>query len=475
MGTKINVAEYKRHLDLVGASDISSYLSWCEKHGFSTAINKSKAQLNKEIEFINRDVAVREILRDNSKLTTKKAIELIRSGTSEFRHSKFNCVAKIYHEKEHPEFLYIDKEAFLDILAFFDKKTKILERGIFIFPLARLIVKKDSWIRPWETWKPNTYNAERQFLSFVHHVLAKYEVPDFFDQVWTRDNGVEHDWYIHVAQGKNIMTAPGFLERYPCTKKMAHFFMQAPSNYDFKKAWRFGQVMAMGGTPRLTEAVIGSKLYSGTTLDDFCLSIIRFFIANPMLDLAQVGPIVDYIWNQKYENQTIFVGRGQIEHRGPPQPNFSMTGRTVESLMAQVERWHRQLGKEKKGGDQHWEHSSSKDFEFQEGSNESRNVKFWRITELLSSRELSSEGRAMHHCVASYAGSCASGRSSIWSLTRQDHTGLFKHLTIEISGKRLNQIRGLNNRGPTEKEMSIIKRWVSREGFGVDSWSSRIY
>jgi PcfJ-like protein len=479
MATKINVAEDRYHISGLGIKSFDAYISWCKKNGFSTAINKNKSQLKAELAFVNKGKADHYLSLSNKLMTIKKAVEAIRTGPLVIYDHTIKTISQIYHDEVHPEFLYIDKGMFLDIILFFDKRTKILElkashrdnTPIAVLILARLLTKKEHWINSWDTWKPSTYNASKQLSLFIRHLLAKYDVPLFFDHVWYKENEQQHDWFIHVAQGQNIMTAPGFLEQFPCTKKMAHYFMQAPNSYTFPMAWRFGQVASLGGNTRLTEAMLSTKLAQGTNLEnDFCLSVIKFFIANPMLDLLQIGPIVDYIWSQKYENQRIFAGRGVVEHRGPAQPNFSMAGRTVETLLAQVDRWHRQLGKEKKGGDQQWEHSGYKDFEFQEGSNESQNVKFWRITELLSSNELISEGRAMHHCVASYAGSCASGKSMIWSLTRQDHTGRFRHLTIEVTGKGIHQIRGLNNRSATEKEMQILKRWAGAEGLSVETY-----
>ncbi|TVR29607.1 MAG: hypothetical protein EA404_14415, partial [Spirochaetaceae bacterium] len=51
--------------------------------------------------------------------------------------------------------------------------------------------------------------------------------------------------------------------------------------------------------------------------NQFWLELIRFFARNPMLDTAHYQPIVDYIWNQKYENQAVFVARGVVQETGP--------------------------------------------------------------------------------------------------------------------------------------------------------------
>ena len=194
--------------------------------------------------------------------------------------------------------------------------------------------------------------------------------------------------------------------------------------------------------------------------------MIRFFIANPMLDVSHVNPIIDYIWNQKYENRHIFVERGVAREVEPAQPNFSMKGRTPETLLRQVEAWHQQLGKEAKGGKLQWTRSHIGEFRFREGSEQKGNMKFWAIRELLSSDELIYEGRAMQHCVRTYARSCYAGRASIWTMETEDAEGRDKVLTIEVSPSQnlIRQVRGKRNRRPTPKEKSLLERWATKEG-----------
>ena len=96
-----------------------------------------------------------------------------------------------------------------------------------------------------------------------------------------------------------------------------------------------------------------------------------------------------------------------------------MRGRTVASVLRAVELWHRRLGREVSGGRLQWRKSAFGDFRFAEGTEPSRNMRIWRIRELLSSQELIAEGRRMHHCVSSYAASCHGGKCSIWSSPRR--------------------------------------------------------
>jgi hypothetical protein len=455
------------HLRRMGFDTINKYQTWCSQNGFSSSLNKKNFQLKSEYNYVLEKNALFCIKKDNQKITLKKALELIKSGTREFKTPLFDKISDIYYDNNLEEYLYIDKKMFIEILSFLEAKTDILNAPEDVSAIANFLTKKDRWIRTWDSWKPNSYNAKRQFSSLVRHLFAKYPVPILFDQVWFKINNQEHEWFIAIAQGQNIVKAPGFLDAFPITKKMAHYFMQAPDTFDFKEALRYGQIKSFGGNDRLVQALKNTSVFRTYIKkdNDFIVSLIKFFIDNPMLDMTQIGPIVDYIWNQKFSVRNHIVN-GQVEQQNPIQPNFSMTGRTVDTLLAQVERWHRQLGKEKKGSNLIWDHWDRNDFELIEGSIEKHNQKIWRIQQLLSSKELSVEGRYMRHCVASYATSCFRGSSSIWSLSIETNLGVEKLITIEVgkSPMRIYQTRGKHNRFPIGREKDIIRRWADKEG-----------
>jgi hypothetical protein len=290
------------------------------------------------------------------------------------------------------------------------------------------------------------------------------------DSAWINGCSVQQEWFRHIGAGKNIRTAddlPASL-----TKMMAHNFSTAPPSYPIDGAFRWAQVHALGGDRQLADALLETRIAHDFRDNDFWLSVLRFFIRNPMLDPIHVNPIVDYIWNRKYEMRVVFIDAGVAEEVGPEQPNFSMKGRTVDALLAAVEAWHRALGRETKSGNLQWKRSPHETFSFVEGTRQNKNMTVWRIHELLSSSELIAEGRAMKHCVATYARSCHSGSCSIWTMDAETDEGMEKLLTIEVStaGNQIRQVRGKRNRRPTEKEKEIIQRWATREGLGIASY-----
>ncbi len=358
----------------------------------------------------------------------------------------------------------------LDILKFLRGKSKLLASAKYLDGIVALTHDPRSWLRPVETWRPRTHNPDRQFSSLARHLFAQFDVPAFMDRAWLRGSALQQEWFKHIGQGGNIRTAPDL--PVPLTKKMAHHFLGAPVHYSFEEAFLWGQVCALGGDGRLVEALRETRLTPDFHDNEFRLSVLRFLVANPMLDPVHLVPLIDYIWHEKYEDRVVFVDRGVAQEAGPAQPNFSMRGRTVVSLLRQVETWHRQLGRELKTGGAAWKHSPLRDWQFVEGTKEARNMQIWRIRELLSAQELIAEGRQQHHCVATYAQSCAAGRCSIWTMDVETESGREKCVTIEVghADKVIRQVRGKRNRFPTEKEKEILLRWATQEGLEMASY-----
>ncbi len=356
-----------------------------------------------------------------------------------------------------------DRAGLVESLMWLQTSTKLVNE--FHGPgLLAILSDREHWIRPLSSWKVRTHNADRQFASLLRHLYARFHVPAFLDKVWLSSNRMHQEWFKHIGDGRNIRKAVGWPET--MTKMMAHNFLSAPEHYSIVAALRWGQIIAEGGNRRIADAVVQTRICDTSLDDEFWLTVFRFFARNPMLDPACIGPIIDYIWNQKYENVLVFTAPGVVENRGPAQPNFSMKGRSVQSLMAQVERWHLGLGKRKAGLDLQWNKSAISNFEFIEGTPQSRNMKIWRIFELLSSKELVAESRQMKHCVSTYAQSCYRGDSTIWSMTLQTAEETRKVLTIEVTPRvmHIRQVRGLMNRLPNQNENQIIGRWAIKEG-----------
>jgi hypothetical protein len=299
----------------------------------------------------------------------------------------------------------------------------------------------------------------RQFSSLAAHLLARYRVPAFFDSVWfVRDAEpakVQQDWYRAIGNG----VSPREIE-FPLrmTRRMAHFFLRAPGEYSIDAALRYGQVVGMGGSPRLVAAVLGSRLGASFANDDFWSTVIRWLIVQRELAFDRIGPLIDFIHRRRFG-----VESGGDECLYPADPEFTVCGRNFAALLREMHAWHAGLRDGTAISQAEWSPCGIVPLDWTECTDAAGAQERWTTVELLSHKALFSEGRAMRHCVASYAADCVKGGTSIWSLGMERDGGRRRQrLTIEVAVRSgvIQQIRGKANRLPTAKEMGIIGRWA---------------
>jgi len=463
------------HMWRLECFSVDDYFSWCASRGFRADTNKSLVNMRQELAYHQKESADEHLqqsrvsrnpidvigalceeaiaLDDIKSVRLREVCHRITAASlpKHERRSLHEFLAKIWAVSELPMQSEIENRQQLN----------------YIDALIAIHRRRRSWIRSIDRWKPRTHNREKQFLSLVRHLLITYNVPKFFGSVWFRTDTPAtqyQKWYVDVGNGRNPRLGPTPV---PLTKKVAHYFLQAPDRYNIEQAIRFGQIKASGGSVRLCNAVIESRLGTDFSNDEFWQSVIRFFIDNPDLDLSQVGPIVDFIQHHKFERQEVLLDGGETRWLPPPQPNLSMQKRTLRALLAQVDDWHRRLGKVKMDGGVQWASSGIRPAGYVRGKNDQRVI--WRINELLSQKELVREGNALKHCVATYSRQCRDGHSSIWSMTSEDAGGdVRRRQTIELRrNKKIVQCRGRMNKHPSEQERKIIRLWAKAESLAL--------
>lgn len=453
------------------------YENWCEKNGFRTGLDKTLAEISNEQASLNAEL---KRLDANAKLhrNPKKLIENICMGritSADIDRPVWREFSKII-EKSRGDIE--SRTSLLSLLQKVHSTTDFLleeaefsgRRYPYIAALIKLNDRRGQWLQTYDNWRPTTHNAAKQFSSLVRHLVAGYPVPLFMDQAWFRigkSANVYRNWFVHLGAGKNIRTADLPV---PMTKLMAHHMMLAPNNYSIEDAIRWGQIHALGGNRNLTEAVMGTRIGETFANNEFWLLVFKFFIANPMLDRVHVGPIIDFLNHQKFETQEVLGHDGQTYLEPPPQPNLSMRGRTVETILAQVEQWHVRLGRAHYSAVTAFPPSGFKELALEAGR-DGKNL--WTIKELLSGSQLRAESKAMRHCVASYERSCATGNCSIWALELRTSFGVEKRQTVEVSKRgEIVQSRGKFNRLPTFSEFEILKTWASYAGLRIAPYVS---
>ena len=281
--------------------------------------------------------------------------------------------------------------------------------------LLPLALHHADWLRPVEAWEPPRAGFNRQFASLAAHLLAAYPVPACMTSAWLvvppDEPHPEQEWYKHLGRGHSIRTAGLPV---PFTRAMAHHLGQAPHHYAVKAALRWAQVRGLGGHEGLARAVSATRLGREFAHEEFWLTVLRFFVHNRHMDVAHVGPVVDFLHAQRFGTREVFIpGRGVVRE-GPPRPDYAVKGRTVASLLRQVQEWHRHLGQDSSTPARSWPRSEIAEFRYVEGAQQGDGPRCWTIRELLTSGELFLEGQAMRHCVASYKEDCMRREASIY-------------------------------------------------------------
>jgi hypothetical protein len=326
---------------------------------------------------------------------------------------------------------------------------------------ALKLMAEADWVRPPSTWQPSGKSQDRLFRSLAEHVLARYPMPPF---LWTaflanEDSAALSRIAVHVGAGGSLFQAvrSGVMP-VPLTRNMCHELLSRGGGARFLDAVRRVQVKAAGGDARLFRTWIatraGRRLHARAG-EEFWQTVLAWFSANPMMPQAEVAPLVDY-----------------IEHRRAEAPDFSIKGRSMLAMMREMRHWHGQLAKEKASSGRTFSPSGLQPMDIDRSRRKvkgSHLVEIWHFRELLDSKTLADEGRAMSHCVFSYARRIESGECSIWTLTLEDNTGHWRRLTIEVRPSlcQIVQARGRFNRLPEPRDMLALEAWASRNKLQV--------
>lgn len=464
----------ERHIRALRFWHRQDYFNWCREVGVEVSLDKSSANRRAELELIKATQQAQLSALSNPRKFLKQACAgdlvpttVTRRGWREVAVAVTKAAKTIETRKSLETFLlHLEKNT--------DLVFESAQMGAHSYPyidgLVRLHARKALWLRNPLEWKPRSHNTNRQFSTLAHHLMARYEVPAFMGAAWLRSEKGAHryrDWYVHMGRGHNIRTAKTL---YPMTKAIAHHFTNAPEDLTIEGALIFADVKSLNGGRRLVNALMGSRLGQSVERDEekraFWLSVYRFLIANPMLDLRHTGPIIDFLANQKFETHELMIGPGEIEVRPPPQPNLTMSRRTPDSLLRQVEAWHGELRIMRANERRFWRPSGIPGLQLRTGPKDRPEEHIhWRIRELLTDKDLFEEGRRLRHCVGSYSSSCASGAMSVWSMERRrgEHSRVEAALTIAVDAKRVViEARGLANRWANDQEKLVLDTWIKK-------------
>jgi hypothetical protein len=264
---------------------------------------------------------------------------------------------------------------------------------------------------------------------------------------------------LHLASGGSLFEAVKTgLMPVPLTRRMCHEVLVRGGEGTFLDVVRRVQVKAIGGDGRLLRAWLNTE--AGGRLQDrqgevFWQTVLAWFGANPILPTSEIGPLVDYIALRRRQD-----------------PAFSMKGRGALALLRGMREWHGALARERDVRRRVFTPSGFGAVDLdrsRKGKNGERLKELWHVREVLDSAALADEGRAMGHCVYSYANSIERGECSIWTLTLEDGTGHWRRLTIEVrnTARRIVQARGRLNKMPQSLDLIPLEVWASQNRLEV--------
>jgi PcfJ-like protein len=245
---------------------------------------------------------------------------------------------------------------------------------------------------------------------------------------------------------------------------------RSPDHLTLEAALRRAELLSLHADDDLVAAVLATRLGSDLANATFWRTVMEFFVrVSDQLDSNNVGPIVDFLQAVRHERVEVTTPEG-LRLIDPPEPHFSIKGRSLASIQRLVDAWHRRLGRQV-GGALVWPRSRQQPLTYEERRLDPDVPPVrWAIVELTSSIDLRMEGQALQHCVASYAPYCAGGLSRIWSLRRITCSSTIASVaTIEVNprARAIVQARGLRNRAVSHRARELISLWARREGLEV--------
>jgi hypothetical protein len=319
-------------------------------------------------------------------------------------------------------------------------------------------------VRPVTSWTGSEASWPGVVSSLARHVIGPYAVPRFLASAWYAEGPyaeAQRRWFVAHAQGASFRSLDLPIAM---TRRMEHRFLASPDHLDVARALRRAELIALGAGPALVTAVLATRVGADLGNGAFWRTAWRFLIAHSSsLDLAQVGPIVDFLQAIRHERTTVETIDGPLL-REPPQPTFSLRGRSLASVIRLMDEWHRGLGLRSDGYS--WPGSRQRPLFVEEPAAEpARSSRWWEVVELTTSEQLRVEGAALQHCVASYAGSCWGGASRIWSMRVRGERTVRSLLTIQVDPRRnaIVQARGFRNRPAGGKALEVLRAWAERE------------
>lgn len=337
--------------------------------------------------------------------------------------------------------------------------------------LVHLARFRDAHIRAIADWPGTSASWRPAVASLAAHLTCRYGVPAFMSSVWYANDPAgdrKRSWVIAHARGASFRSVD---LPFGMTRKMERIFLASHDHLALEPALRRAELLAIGMPLEFVTAILSTRLATDLKNWQFWRTVWMFLRSQAReIHPEQIGPLIDYLQAVRHDWIRVETQDG-ITEIAPPQPNFSIRGRTVASMIRLMQEWHRSLGVTLSAGSLSWSRSSFTPWLIEDPTpGEAETPKRWQMVERTNGAQLREDGAALHHCVGSYAHLCYRGRSSIWSLRFWHGEKVRPVLTVQIDPKRRSiiQARGKANRSPSGKPRRLLYQWAAREGLQMN-------
>ena len=336
------------------------------------------------------------------------------------------------------------------------------------------------------SWKPRSFNERKQHLEFIKCFIYPYPLPETllwashvpeytFDRKGVRSKSPDYAfiqlakvWIVDIVSGESFYKK----NKKFFTKAEAHYFLSSKIPYV-----NCGSVLKLYFYAKCRGRCMNHKL-SMMVADVFTVKFSNNFrngLVEGFLDLiartreyrferSMLGDLSDYVLEK-------------IREKKCTQEPFSFSGRTISSIIKLANEWHECLRREAEANRvvrmaaRTENRKAAKAIDTSKwngmGINQFRLEKeecIWSVTELLTAQNLLNEGRKMRNCVSSYAYTCASGKSSIFTVECIYPVSqlIEKAATIEVNraNRTVIQAKGKCNAAVPPKAMKVVTQWA---------------
>jgi PcfJ-like protein len=350
----------------------------------------------------------------------------------------------------------VDRAILKNVFVYLGRHSLLLSGEEYIHATFNMVQFRAYWRNDIFEWKPSSNRGAAQVNELAFYLFCQYKVPGFlYKAFYEKTNFLFINWFMHIGTGgraKDLLKVP-----FTLSQKMAHYFLQAPEKFTIAEALRWAQVKGMmpgragtdGGDDKLAERIayswLGTKTYED---EDFWETFIRILVNGGMFEHDRLIEIIDYVRETKMQ-----------------QENYSLKGRTLQSLMRQTDEWHRRTFHTK--GNQFWSSCGLYGYKVE------RKEEVVKIEELTGSKWLADEGRTMKHCVSSYTHFCVAGKTAIFSLRKYSLGILTDRLaTIEVnlSLKRVVQAKAKLNKKISDDARKHLDEWADKNELTISPY-----